>query len=86
MHFKLFLLNIGEQFIHAYDTGVCGLCHGVLIQRTVQVQVWILEELENIPLHLGKYKTLRNTLKLRLKRRGNRETRRLRKGTIATRI
>ena len=47
MHFKFFLLNIsrvlhfyyGQQFVHANDTGVCGLCHGVFIQRTVEVQV-----------------------------------------------
>ena len=33
--------------------------------RTVQVQVQILEEMERVPLNLGKCKKLRNTLKLR---------------------
>ena len=30
-----------SEFVHAHDTGVCRCCHGVFIQRTVQVHVWI---------------------------------------------
>jgi len=45
-----------------------------------------LEGIESVPLNLGKCKKLRNTSKLRFQGEGNRETRRLRKGKIATRI
>ena len=76
-----------QQFVHANDIGVCGRCHGVFIQRmvqvhvwidtgvcvgTVEVQVWITEE------RLGKCKNLRNTPKLSFQWRGGRESCRLR--------
>ena len=41
---------------------------------------WIGEEIESVPLNLGKCKKLKNTPKFRMQKRGDREKRRLRKG------
>ena len=41
---------------------------------------WTGEEIESVPLNLGKCKKLKNTPKLRMQKRGDREKCRLKKG------
>ena len=59
----------------------CKYLHGMFIQRTVELQVWIIEEHS---LKVREMQEPQEYAQLRFQRRGDRELHRLRKGTIDT--